>query len=90
MIKASHSAARLHDCNLSFALVYPDKRGKLVLKELGSTNAMRRGPDDLTTLIDVGLQAGDYIDVALRRSSTEPTAGEPLAMEDGALDMAEM
>lgn len=65
LLKETHPAARERGGRLSFAIVYPDKRGVLVLKEVGSTHALRRGSDDDKTLADLKFQPGDYVDVAV-------------------------
>uniref|UniRef100_A0A7S3F0A2 Histone deacetylase complex subunit SAP18 n=1 Tax=Haptolina ericina TaxID=156174 RepID=A0A7S3F0A2_9EUKA len=59
------AAAPTKDVRLDFAVVYPDKRGKLVLKECGIVKTRRRSADDDKTLNSVGFQAGDYLDVAV-------------------------
>jgi len=64
-IKEFEPTARERASRLSFAIVYPDKRGTLTLKEVGSTHALRRGPDDEKTLRDFHFQTGDFIDVAI-------------------------
>lgn len=65
LVKQTSESARQHFIRLSFAVVYPDKRGALVLKEVGSVHALRRGPDDEKTLRQLHFQPGDYLDVAV-------------------------
>jgi len=65
LIKQVYPSARDKQSRLSFSIVYPDKRGVLTLKDVGSTHALRRGPEDDKTLAELHFQAGDYMDVAL-------------------------
>ena len=65
MIKQSVPEARMRGSRISFAIVYPDKRGVLVVKEVGSTHALRRGPYDEKNLTELHFQAGDFMDVAI-------------------------
>lgn len=48
---------------LTFALVYPDKEGRFVLRNVGRLASFRGGPDDKKTLADVNFQTGDYLDI---------------------------
>ena len=54
-----------HRLLLSVRSSCTDKRGVLTLKDVGSTHALRRGPEDDKTLAELHFQAGDYMDVAL-------------------------
>jgi len=65
LLKQVEPLARDRNSRLSFAIVYPDKRGMLTLKEVGSTRSIQRGPDDEKTLAELHFQAGDFLDVAL-------------------------
>ena len=55
---------------LSFAVVYPDKKGQTAMKEVGliwSTNTARSAPEaERKTLRDLRFQTGDFIDCAIR------------------------
>ncbi|KAI5065824.1 hypothetical protein GOP47_0018448 [Adiantum capillus-veneris] len=59
--------ARRKNARLSFALVYPDRRGRNVIRTVGMTNAngVRRGSDDHLTLSAISFQTGDFLDVAI-------------------------
>lgn len=69
LIKEIHQGARHRTARLSFALIYPDKTGRLVLREIGQTQAFpRRGDplrDDNKTLDEVQFETGDFLDVAI-------------------------
>jgi histone deacetylase complex subunit SAP18 len=49
---------------LTFSLVYPDKRGKNVMKEIGVLDAHKSGRDDHRTLDDLHFQLGDLIAIS--------------------------
>ena len=49
----------------SFALVYPDRRGRHVMRQVGQVHATRLGEDDSKTLGGLSFQTGDYMDVAI-------------------------
>ncbi|OMO78711.1 Sin3 associated polypeptide p18 [Corchorus capsularis] len=67
LVKEVAPAARRRDARLSFAFVYPDKKGRFVMREVGMTfsygNARR--VDDIKTLAELNFQIGDYLDVAI-------------------------
>lgn len=65
LIKGVKSAARKPNTRISFAFVYPDKTGKNVLREVGSTWSTRRGHDDQKSLKTLRFEAGDILDVAI-------------------------
>eukprot|EP00246_Nothoceros_aenigmaticus_P010117 TRINITY_DN26448_c0_g1_i1.p1 TRINITY_DN26448_c0_g1~~TRINITY_DN26448_c0_g1_i1.p1 ORF type:complete len:154 (-),score=19.20 TRINITY_DN26448_c0_g1_i1:202-663(-) len=67
LVKEVAPAARRRDARLSFAFVYPDRRGRNVIRNVGLTyaNGSRRGGDDLKTLADLSFQTGDFLDVAI-------------------------
>ncbi|KAK9840666.1 hypothetical protein WJX81_008397 [Elliptochloris bilobata] len=65
LIQEVQPAARRQQARLEFALIYPDRRGRNVLREVGQTSATRRGPDDEKTLRDLNFQTGDFMDVAI-------------------------
>ncbi|CAK4645460.1 hypothetical protein LEN26_000135 [Aphanomyces euteiches] len=50
---------------LAISLVYPDRRGKFIVKKSGLVNTNRKGPDDDKTLASLGFQNGDFLDVAI-------------------------
>jgi len=74
LLKQVEPIAKERSSRLSFAIVYPDKRGVLTLKEVGSTRSIQRGPDDEKTLAELHFQAGDFLDVALFSGFVDPAA----------------
>jgi len=46
-----------------YSFVYPDKRGKNVMKEVGLIDSHREGRDDLKTLDGLHFQTGDFVAV---------------------------
>ncbi|OMP00491.1 Sin3 associated polypeptide p18 [Corchorus olitorius] len=67
LVKEVAPAARRRDARLSFAFVYPDTKGRFVVREVGKTfsygNARR--VDDIKTLAELRFEIGDYLDVAI-------------------------
>lgn len=68
LVKEVAPEARRRDATLSFAFVYPDKRGRFVVREVERTlsypNA-RRPDGGNKALGDLSFQIGDYLDVAI-------------------------
>uniref|UniRef100_A0A0D9YLH9 Histone deacetylase complex subunit SAP18 n=1 Tax=Oryza glumipatula TaxID=40148 RepID=A0A0D9YLH9_9ORYZ len=57
LVKEVALAARKRNARLSFAFVYPDKHGRFVVKEVGSTFSYGHGRgDDAKTLAELGFQ----------------------------------
>jgi histone deacetylase complex subunit SAP18 len=52
---------------LSFAFVYPDRRGVSVMKQVGEvfSDPRRNLPDDDKSLQQLQFQTGDFLDVAI-------------------------
>jgi len=65
LVKASKSAARAPRARLSFAFVYPDRQGKNIVRQVGSTLAHAKSADDSKTLAQLNFDTGDYLDVAI-------------------------
>merc|ERR1712046_523319 len=65
LIKEVNDASRRRDARISFALVYPDKRGEPVVRQIGRVFSSRRTEDDTKALRDHGFQIGDFLDVAI-------------------------
>ncbi|MCO5552767.1 hypothetical protein L7F22_006284 [Adiantum nelumboides] len=67
LVKEVAPAARRKEARLSFAFVYPDRRGRNVIRNVGMTHASggRRGGDENRTLADLHFQTGDFLDVAI-------------------------
>ncbi|KAF3547026.1 hypothetical protein DY000_02002536, partial [Brassica cretica] len=67
LVKEVSVAARRRDARLSFAFVYPDKNGRLIVRQVGQTMSYpnRKQPDDSKTLADLHFEIGDYLDVAI-------------------------
>ncbi|KAJ8602182.1 hypothetical protein CTAYLR_003514 [Chrysophaeum taylorii] len=69
LIKEQRPQIRRPRCELSFAIVYPDRQGRAVVKEVGrlwvQTSSSRSTVDDTRTLHSLRFQTGDYVDVAV-------------------------
>eukprot|EP00656_Telonema_subtile_P011485 TRINITY_DN15699_c0_g1_i1.p1 TRINITY_DN15699_c0_g1~~TRINITY_DN15699_c0_g1_i1.p1 ORF type:complete len:158 (-),score=47.46 TRINITY_DN15699_c0_g1_i1:245-718(-) len=65
LLKQYHDPARHWSAKVAFAFVYPDKRGKFVLRPVGRVVAGRRGEDDEKQLRQLGWQPGDLLDIAV-------------------------
>ncbi|PON37385.1 Sin3 associated polypeptide p [Parasponia andersonii] len=66
LVKEVAPAARRRNAKLSFAFVYPDKRGRFLVREVGRTFSYGNGRlDDSKALAELGFQIGDYLDVAI-------------------------
>jgi len=65
LVKAVNEAARRRDSRLSFAFVYPDRRGRQVMREVGVVFSSRKGEDDVKTLEQLHFETGDFLDVAV-------------------------
>ncbi|XP_002509676.2 histone deacetylase complex subunit SAP18 [Ricinus communis] len=65
LVKEVAPEARRRNAKLSFAFVYPDKHGRFVLRMVGMTHSSARRPDDSRSLVQLGFQIGDYLDVAI-------------------------
>jgi len=71
LVKEVNPEARRRGTYFDFALVYPDLRQgpRCQTRDIGTTIASQKGPDDGKTLHDCKFVIGDYIDVAI----TPPT-----------------
>ncbi|KMZ58467.1 Histone deacetylase complex subunit SAP18 [Zostera marina] len=67
LVKEVAPAARRRDAKLSFAFVYPDKKGRFVIKPVGMTQSYGSGRklDDSKALVELQFEIGDYLDVAI-------------------------
>ncbi|RMZ52279.1 hypothetical protein APUTEX25_001669, partial [Auxenochlorella protothecoides] len=65
LVKEVHQTARRPSVRLSFSLVYPDRRGRNVLRHVGVVHSSRLGEDDVKTLRSINFQIGDFLDVAI-------------------------
>ncbi|KAL3639130.1 hypothetical protein CASFOL_017037 [Castilleja foliolosa] len=68
LVKEVAPEARRRDAILSFSFVYPDKRGRFVVREVGRTFSYPNGrrPDSGSKALgDLSFQIGDYLDVAI-------------------------
>uniref|UniRef100_A0A2P2M2W5 18 kDa Sin3-associated polypeptide n=1 Tax=Rhizophora mucronata TaxID=61149 RepID=A0A2P2M2W5_RHIMU len=65
LVKEVALEARRRNARLSFALVFPDKHGRFVVRTVGMTHSVGRRPDDMKTLGELSFQIGDYLDVAI-------------------------
>ncbi|KAF0698794.1 Aste57867_10583 [Aphanomyces stellatus] len=64
LIQDANDDARKQN-RLAISLVYPDRRGKHIVKKAGIVNTSRKSPDEDKTLAGIGFQNGDYLDVAI-------------------------
>mmetsp|Transcript_17171 Transcript_17171/g.25424 ORF Transcript_17171/g.25424 Transcript_17171/m.25424 type:complete len:124 (-) Transcript_17171:35-406(-) len=65
LVQGVHDLPRKRNAKLEFAFVFPDRSGKMILREIGSIHSSRPGPTDMTTLKDLGFKIGDYIDICV-------------------------
>lgn len=65
LVKEVYSPARKPSARLSFALIYPDSRGRKVLRQIGVVHSTRTGQDDAVALRDVNFETGDFLSVAV-------------------------
>jgi histone deacetylase complex subunit SAP18 len=65
LVKEVFGAARRPSARLSFALIYPDSRGRKVLRQIGVVHSTRTGQDDTVALRDVKFETGDFLSVAV-------------------------
>ena len=56
LVKEVQPAARRTTARLEFALIYPDKKGRNVIRVIGGTHSNRPGPDDIKTLKQLNFQ----------------------------------
>ncbi len=56
LVKEVQPAARRTTARLEFALIYPDKKGRNVLRVIGGVHSTRPGPDDIKTLKQLNFQ----------------------------------
>ncbi|KAH3732498.1 histone deacetylase complex subunit SAP18 [Pelomyxa schiedti] len=89
LIKEVREVARRREAKIGFAFVYPDKMGRNVIKEVGSTWGIGHSEDENKTLDELHFEVGDFLDVSLTiadaaelraadaaRSSNEPHGRE--------------
>ena len=65
LVKEVQPAARRPQARLSYAFVYPDRRGKNVMRQVGQVHASRFGEDDAKSLQQLNFQTGDFLSVAI-------------------------
>ncbi|GMY30168.1 histone deacetylase complex subunit SAP18-like [Fagus crenata] len=67
LVKEVAPEARRRNAKLSFAFVYPDQRGRFILRTVGMTHSYGNGRrlDDSKSLGELSFQIGDYLDVAI-------------------------
>lgn len=56
LVKEVQPAARRTTARLEFALIYPDKKGRNVMRVIGGAHSTRPGPDDIKTLKQLNFQ----------------------------------
>jgi|EP00953_Heterococcus_sp_UTEX-ZZ885_P023545 histone deacetylase complex subunit SAP18 len=65
LVQGVNDLARRRNARLEFSIVYPDRTGKMVMREVGVVHSTRAGPPDQSTLRDLKFQTGDYLDIAI-------------------------
>lgn len=65
LIKGVKKQAQRRETRLDFALVYPDRTGRNVVRKVGRTFGARPSDDDDKTLQDLKFETGDFLDVAI-------------------------
>ena len=65
LVQEINQHARSPNARLSFSFVYPDKRGKNVMRHVGTVHSRAKGEDDLKSLASLNFQTGDFLDVAI-------------------------
>nr|CAG4636644.1 EOG090X0HU3 [Eubosmina coregoni]SVE70162.1 EOG090X0HU3 [Eubosmina coregoni] len=66
LVREVNFEARRRGTRFSFAQIFPEPRNNCYSRrDLGSTVAGERGPDDLKTLKQCRFNIGDYIDIAI-------------------------
>jgi len=61
LLKEYDVAIRTWGTRVKYSFVYPDKRGRNVMKEVGSVDSQREGRDDRKTLDALHFQIGDFV-----------------------------
>ena len=77
LIQDANPAARGARTRIAFALVYPDKTGRHVLKEIGQVSG-RKGPQDADgekSLASLRFETGDYMDIAIHTNKPNDRPG---------------
>jgi histone deacetylase complex subunit SAP18 len=75
LVKEAVEAARKKDAVLNFCFVFPDSKGKLQRKEVGSVFSNKKGADDNKTLHYLKFSVGDYLDINI---SNRPLFGKEI------------
>ncbi len=65
LVRQVTPSAKARNARIAFLLVYPDKRGRQLIREIGSTLNSRRTPDEARTLDSVRFEIGDYLCVEI-------------------------
>lgn len=65
LVQEVNDDARKPRTRLSFAFIYPDRRGRNVMRQVGMVMVGRPSIDDDKTLAQLQFQTGDLLDVAL-------------------------
>jgi len=68
LLMSAVPAAKARTARFAFGFVYPDKMGRMVLREVGQTvGRPRKGEDkdDAKTLDELHFETGDFVDVAI-------------------------
>ena len=65
LVKDSVEEMTRRSVRLSFAFVFPNKEGRMVVRKVGEVDARSKGVDDERTLSSLQFQTGDFLDVAV-------------------------
>lgn len=65
LVKEVLPDARQRQSRMGFALIYPDRNGRNIMRIVGQVHSSRIGDDDNKTLKQVKFQTGDFVDVAV-------------------------
>ena len=68
-------ASRPSEYEVSFALVYPDRKGTMVVKKCGKLSPNSESKDGEKTLKDLKFEIGDFLDVAITPIVNERNGG---------------
>ena len=65
LVKGETPEARARGATLDFRLIYPDKKGRQVMKNLGTVTTGKRGSQDDIPLSSTKYQTGDLLALAI-------------------------
>jgi len=71
LIKDAVDNAKKKDAVLIYSLVFPDSKGRLQRKEVGTIHAHKKSQDDNKTLQQIKFTVGDYLDININASDNK-------------------